>query len=126
MREYIDALARIFDIEDQPAWSAHLRSSATLRKEPKRHLADPSLALALVGGNVTALDQRAGAAKTVRAKGNSPEKWTRQPSGRWACRVSRFLHSGVGLHERVNPGSQLSAARPCPRHEVGPVVAPLA
>jgi len=33
----------------------HLRSSATLRKEPKRHLADPSLALALVGGDATAL-----------------------------------------------------------------------
>ncbi len=55
VREYLDALARIFVIEDQPAWSAHLRSSATLRKEPKRHLADPSLALALVGGDATAL-----------------------------------------------------------------------
>ncbi len=55
VREYIDALARIFVIEDQPAWSAHLRSSATLRKEPKRHLADPSLALALVGGDAAAL-----------------------------------------------------------------------
>ena len=55
VREYLDALARIFIVEDQPAWSAHLRSSATLRQEPKRHLADPSLALALVGADAVAL-----------------------------------------------------------------------
>ena len=55
VREYLDALSRIFVIEDQPAWSAHLRSSATLRQEPKRHFCDPSLALALVGGDATAL-----------------------------------------------------------------------
>nr|WP_274606999.1 DUF4143 domain-containing protein [Agrococcus sp. KRD186] len=55
VREYLDALSRIFVVEDQPAWSAHLRSTATLRKEPKRQLCDPSLALALVGGNATAL-----------------------------------------------------------------------
>lgn len=55
VREYLDALTRIFVVEDQPAWSAHLRSSAVLRKEPKRHLADPSLALALVGGDDLAL-----------------------------------------------------------------------
>lgn len=55
VREYIDALTRIFVVEDQPAWSAHLRSSAMLRKEPKRHLADPSLALALLGADATAL-----------------------------------------------------------------------
>ncbi len=55
VREYLDALSRIFVVEDQPAWSAHLRSSATLRKEPKRHFCDPSLALALVGGDAAAL-----------------------------------------------------------------------
>lgn len=55
VREYLDALARIFVVEDQPAWSAHLRSSAVLRKEPKRHFADPSLALALVGGDDSTL-----------------------------------------------------------------------
>lgn len=55
VREYLDALSRTFVIEDQPAWSAHLRSSATLRKEPKRHFCDPSLALALVGGDAAAL-----------------------------------------------------------------------
>jgi predicted AAA+ superfamily ATPase len=55
VREYLDALSRIFIIEDQPAWSAHLRSSATLRQEPKRHFADPSLALALVGADAAGL-----------------------------------------------------------------------
>jgi len=33
VREYIDALARIFVIENQPAWSAHSRSSAALRRD---------------------------------------------------------------------------------------------
>jgi predicted AAA+ superfamily ATPase len=55
VREYLDALSRIFVIEDQPAWSAHLRSSATLRQEPKRHFCDPSLALALIGADARAL-----------------------------------------------------------------------
>ena len=55
VREYMDALSRIFIIEDQPAWSAHLRSSATLRKEPKRHFCDPSVAVALLGADAAAL-----------------------------------------------------------------------
>ena len=41
---YLDALERIFVVEDQPAWSARLRSRATLRRTPKRHFVDPSLA----------------------------------------------------------------------------------
>ena len=45
-RDYLDALSRIFISVDQPAWSTHLRSKATLRKSPKRHLADPSFAMA--------------------------------------------------------------------------------
>ncbi|MBU3994525.1 MAG: DUF4143 domain-containing protein, partial [Actinobacteria bacterium] len=49
VRDYLNALERIFIVEDQPAWSAHLRSSATLRKEPKRHFVDSSLAAAALG-----------------------------------------------------------------------------
>lgn len=45
-RDYLDALASIFVSVDQPAWFTHLRSKATLRKAPKRHLADPSFAMA--------------------------------------------------------------------------------
>ena len=43
---YLDALERVFVIEDQPAWSVHLRSRSRLRKSPKRHFVDPSLAVA--------------------------------------------------------------------------------
>ena len=45
---YLDALRRIHVVEDQPAWSVSLRSKATLRREAKRHFADPSLAAAML------------------------------------------------------------------------------
>jgi predicted AAA+ superfamily ATPase len=44
--EYLEALSRLFVIEDQPAWRPHLRSRYALRKTPKRHFVDPSLAAA--------------------------------------------------------------------------------
>jgi uncharacterized protein len=43
---YLDVLARLMIIEDQPAWAPHLRSKAILRSTPKRHFVDPSLAVA--------------------------------------------------------------------------------
>ncbi len=46
VRAYIDALERVFVVEDQHAWSARLRSRSRLRRASKRHLADPSLAAA--------------------------------------------------------------------------------
>jgi predicted AAA+ superfamily ATPase len=46
VREYIDALTRLMIVEDQPAWAPHLRSKLRLRKSPKRHFVDPSLAVA--------------------------------------------------------------------------------
>ena len=51
LASYLDALHRIFVVEDLPAWSTELRSKATVRKAPKRHLVDPSLAAALVGAS---------------------------------------------------------------------------
>jgi predicted AAA+ superfamily ATPase len=57
VRDYLAVLERGFITEDQPAWSAHLRSSATLRQAPKRHLADPSLAAAALGANPAALQR---------------------------------------------------------------------
>lgn len=45
---YIEALRRVFVVEDQPAWSVNLRSRSTLRKQPKRHFVDPSLAVSLL------------------------------------------------------------------------------
>ncbi|MGH9156252.1 MAG: ATP-binding protein [Acidimicrobiales bacterium] len=44
--EYLNILERLMIIEDQPAWAPHLRSRAQLRRSPKRHLVDPSLAAA--------------------------------------------------------------------------------
>ena len=44
--EYMEALERLMIVEDQPAWSPHLRSRTTLRTTPVRHFADPSLAAA--------------------------------------------------------------------------------
>lgn len=46
---YLDALERIFILEQQPVWSTHLRSKATLRGAPKRHLVDTSLSAAAMG-----------------------------------------------------------------------------
>ena len=48
VRAYLDALEGVFVVEDQPAWSVGLRSRATLRRAPKRHFIDPSLAASLL------------------------------------------------------------------------------
>jgi predicted AAA+ superfamily ATPase len=47
--DYIDALARVFVVEDLPAWAPALRSKSRLREAPKRHFVDPSLAAAALG-----------------------------------------------------------------------------
>ncbi len=44
--EYLNALRRLFVVEDQPAWAPHLRSKYQLRRAAKRHFVDPSLAVA--------------------------------------------------------------------------------
>jgi predicted AAA+ superfamily ATPase len=43
---YLRALGRLMVLEDQPAWTPHLRSSYQLRTTPTRHFVDPSLAAA--------------------------------------------------------------------------------
>lgn len=43
--DYLSALDRLMVIEDLSAWSTHIRSADTLRKSPKRHFVDPSLAV---------------------------------------------------------------------------------
>ncbi|MDR1739674.1 MAG: DUF4143 domain-containing protein, partial [Bacteroidales bacterium] len=47
--DYLDALDRLMITENQPAWNVHIRSSASLRKTPKRHFTDVSLAVAALG-----------------------------------------------------------------------------
>lgn len=49
VKSYVEALERVFVIENQPAWAPHLRSRSTLRRTPKRHFVDPSLAVAVLG-----------------------------------------------------------------------------
>jgi len=46
---YLDALQRVYMVEDVPVWPSRLRSRATLQQSPKRHFADPSLAAAVTG-----------------------------------------------------------------------------
>ena len=45
---YLNALRRIFVVEDLPAWSPALRSKTTLRTSSKRHFTDPSIAAAVL------------------------------------------------------------------------------
>jgi uncharacterized protein len=45
---YINALRRIFVIEDLPGWSPSLRSKTAIRTTEKRHFVDPSIATAVM------------------------------------------------------------------------------
>ncbi len=47
--DYLETLERMMVIENQPVWNTHIRSSAMLRKSPKRHFSDVSLAVAALG-----------------------------------------------------------------------------
>jgi len=51
VRNYLDALGRIHILKNQPGWNTHLRSRVRLIANPKRHLADPSIALAALGAS---------------------------------------------------------------------------
>lgn len=48
---YINALRRIFVVEDLPAWSPSLRSKTAIRTSVKRHFVDPSIAIAAMRTN---------------------------------------------------------------------------
>lgn len=52
---YLDALQRVYMVEDLPVWPTRLRSRATLQQAPKRHFADPSLAAAVIGATPSRL-----------------------------------------------------------------------
>lgn len=45
---YLNALRRIFVIEDIPAWAPSMRSKTALRTSPKRNFVDPSIAAAVL------------------------------------------------------------------------------
>ena len=44
--QYINALRKIFVVEDLPAWNVSLRSKSAIRTTAKRHFTDPSIAAA--------------------------------------------------------------------------------
>jgi len=47
--DYLSALERLMAVDNLPAWNTHIRSSDMLRKTPKRHFADPSMAVGVLG-----------------------------------------------------------------------------
>lgn len=55
LSEYQDALSRLMILYEQPSFNPHIRSAALLRKSPKRHLCDTSLAAAGLGLDKDAL-----------------------------------------------------------------------
>ncbi|WP_417331607.1 ATP-binding protein [Gordonibacter urolithinfaciens] len=52
---YLDALRRLFVIEDIPAWNPNIRSAKAVRTKVKRHFVDPSLAVAALRATPAAL-----------------------------------------------------------------------
>ena len=52
---YLDALRRIFLIEDLPAWKPSLRSRSALRTSEKRQFVDPSIATAVAHADASAI-----------------------------------------------------------------------
>ena len=48
---YVEALRKLFVIEDLDAWSPNLRSKTAIRTAPTRHFTDPSIATAALGAS---------------------------------------------------------------------------
>jgi predicted dehydrogenase/aryl-alcohol dehydrogenase-like predicted oxidoreductase len=55
--QYISTLERLMLVENQDSWATHLRSRDIVRKSPKRHFVDPSLAVAALGASPAILLQ---------------------------------------------------------------------
>ena len=49
LSDYLEELSKLMILYEQPAFNPPIRSSSSLRKSPKRHLCDPSLAVAALG-----------------------------------------------------------------------------
>ena len=49
VQAYINALKKIFVIEDMPAWNPNLRSKTAIRTSDTRYFVDPSIAVAALG-----------------------------------------------------------------------------
>ena len=55
LNSYLNALRRIFVIEDVPAWQPSLRSKTAIRTANKRQFVDPSIATAVLRTNATGI-----------------------------------------------------------------------
>jgi predicted AAA+ superfamily ATPase len=53
--DYVDSLSRLMILDEQPAFNTHIRSANSLRKSPKRHFCDVSLAIAALNLNKDSL-----------------------------------------------------------------------
>ncbi|RLP06343.1 ATP-binding protein [Propionibacterium australiense] len=54
---YVNALKRLFIVEEQPAWAPHLRSRYAVRTSSKLHFVDPALAAAITATSAERLMQ---------------------------------------------------------------------
>ena len=52
---YMNALRRIYVVEDLPAWSPAMRSKTAIRTSPKRHFVDPSIATTVLRSTADSL-----------------------------------------------------------------------
>lgn len=55
LSDYLNALRRLFVVQDEPAWAPQLRSRAAVRSSAKRQFADPSIAVAAIGATPSRL-----------------------------------------------------------------------
>jgi predicted AAA+ superfamily ATPase len=53
--QYVNALKKLYVIDDLPAWNPRLRSKTALRTTAKRHFSDPSIAMSALGANTDRL-----------------------------------------------------------------------
>ena len=98
VRAYLDSLERVFAIEDQPAWSARLRSRSRLRRSSKRHFVDPSLAVAALRAGPNRLE------RDLELLGLLFESLVLRD-----LRVYAGAHDGEVYHYRDNTGLELDA-----------------
>ena len=71
-KAYLQALARLYLVEDLPRWPTHFRSRRPLRGSPKRHLVDPVVGRGAAAGHAAPLgDGAEGLRLPVRVVGGS-------------------------------------------------------
>jgi predicted AAA+ superfamily ATPase len=102
-RGYLQALERLMVTESLPAWNPHIRSSAALRKSPKRHFCDPSLALGALGLTAEKL------ASDLRFLGMIFESTVIRD-----LRVYAWADGGSVSHYRDSTGHEVDAIIECP------------